>query len=164
MNETRVSIEIEHATSNGAGEKIKLIGSDSSIDSKNKEPVYDTLHKYTNDLKIALEDNDEKRISTLFDEVHWVKHLEGFRLRPRTEGSSKLIMVSTPLLDIIQLFPKVAERLFYKMMTVKKWNIEAGSSRASLCNPPKPTLDPKGKSYICFYLRHYFNIGVKNFD
>ena len=156
MNETRVSIESEHATSNGVGERNKLIGSESTlrdalIVSENKEPVDDILHEYTEEFKNALEDNEEKGVSILFDVDDWKSHLKGFRLRTRKGDSSKLFMLSTPLLDIIQLFPRVAEKLFYKMITVQKSSIRPGSipARRSSCKSDKEGISTTlGKSYI----------------
>jgi len=75
------------------------------------------LIDYTPEVKLALEKNDETKLYEIFSTESWKSHLTGYRLQLDSYGKKRVI--STPLLDIIQRFPLLAGKLFYKMMEVE---------------------------------------------
>ena len=116
-----------------------------SMDRKDKS---DELVEYTPEMQAALEMDDEKKLFVLMHEQGSHRHLAGYRLRPSKRTSESGVkdyrisqyydIVSTPLLDILKKFPKVAGQIMYNLMSVnyvpKTIKTEHSCFRISLLN------------------------------
>jgi len=95
------------------------------MDRKDKS---DELVEYTPEMQAALEMDAEKKLFVLMQEQGSHRHLAGYRLRPSKRTSESGVkdyrisqyydIVSTPLLDILKKFPKVAGQIMYNLMSV----------------------------------------------
>ena len=74
-------------------------------------------YEYTQEFQDAINGCDENKVFELFNNQNWKDHLKGLKFKEsREEGV--LRVVSYPLLDLIQKYPKVAEYVFSKMMKI----------------------------------------------
>ena len=108
----------------GVKERIKLLG-------KFRQLGADVLYDYSDEVVDALKTNNATQLEQVLSTSKWEDHLKGFRLRSNTLDEK--VLVSTPLLDIIENFPRIAGRLLFRMITVQlKENVDAGIGRVAL--------------------------------
>ena len=74
-------------------------------------------YDYTKDFHDAINGCDENKVFELFNNQNWKDHLKGLKFKESRENDV-LRVVSYPLLDLIQKYPKVAEYVFSKMMKI----------------------------------------------
>ena len=73
-------------------------------------------YEYTQEFQDAINGCDENKVFELFNNQNWKIHLKGLKFKESRENV--LRVVSYPLLDLIQKYPKVAEYVFSKMMKI----------------------------------------------
>ena len=76
-------------------------------------------YDYTKQFQDAIGSRDENKVFELFKtQWNWKDHLKGLKFKESRENGV-LRVVSYPLLDLIQEYPKVAEYVFSKMMQIR---------------------------------------------
>ena len=79
--------------------------------------IINWTYDYTEEFKDAINSLDENKVFELFNKQNWKVHLKGLKFK-ESEHKGVLRVVSYPLLDLIQNYPKVAEFVFSKMMKI----------------------------------------------
>ena len=91
-------------------------------------------YDYTKDFRDAIKSCDENKVFQLFKtQSKWKDHLKGLKFK-ESEDNGVLRVVSYPLLDLIENYPKVAEYVFSKLMIIHINEKERGREQAQrLC-------------------------------